>query len=111
MITLEQVLEDFTGFIDFLVYETSFNNSLLSDLIYVLTENCINTGKPYHIIDKDGWIDYESSDYLDIPENDRDDYISVIEIVISILNKENTNYSVPKRATPEQKEVFHTKQN
>lgn len=111
MITLEQVLEDFTGFIDFLVYESTVEDCLYEDLRHVLFENCINTGEKYHLVNSDGWIDFEASDYLEIPENDRDDYISVIEIIISKLNKFGVNYTVPKRATPEQKEAFHTNQN
>ncbi|HDU5577112.1 TPA: hypothetical protein RFV54_003717 [Klebsiella aerogenes] len=109
-LTLDTVLNDLTGFIDFLVYESS--HDYLEYLKTHLFENCVNTGETYHLIKSDGWIEYEKSDYLTLPEDkdEKEVFIDVINLLIKHINKQCIAYKPPKRATPEQYEEWVSEQ-
>lgn len=102
MITLETVLKDFTGFIDFITYELSVGG-LFDDITSALLENTLeDDSKPEYHPFVDGYPEFETTKHVKLPEENTYQYLTLVQLIVDYINDNNIDYSTPYRFTDEE---------
>lgn len=102
MISLETVLKDFTGFIDFISFELSADN-LHDNIVAALLENTLedDSKSEYHQF-INGFPEYETTKYLKLPEENTHQYLTLVQLIVDYINDNSIDYNTPYRLTDEE---------